>query len=174
MCGARKDRLEILPSSSHPRDELASLLGILDSFPTIARFLQDRRNGRPSFEIAKEYDVQDVLFICIRSLFDDARLEDPAPKLAGRSKRVDIVLPSIKVLVEVKCVRDQTHARNLPHELMIDIESYHSHPACKHLLAFVYDAHGLIDDPQQLETELSGRRVKGDASFEVKLLVRPR
>lgn len=171
VCGQRRDRYEVLPEISAANRE-ALIIGAIDNFPVIRRLVAERKHGRPAFAIETEYDVQDLLFCILRSVFSDARTEDWTPMHAGSSKRIDMVIPSLRVVIETKLVRDGRHARAIADELKIDIESYHSHPACGTLIAFVHDPHQYIVDPEQLMRDLSGHRAKGKASFNVEVLVR--
>lgn len=171
VCGKRPDRYEILPNLDQI-DKKSMIIQQIDYFPILARYMANRGHRRPPFKIENEYDVQDFLFVCIRSILQDARIEDWTPKHAGSSKRIDIVVPSVGVLIETKCVRDASHARKIGDELRIDIESYHSHPSCKHLIGFIYDPSAHIIDPDAISNDLSGPRSKGTSHFDVQILVR--
>lgn len=171
VCGARRDRYELLPNLQESH-RTSLLINILDSFPIVAKRLQKRSHGRASFAIENEYDVQDLLFVAIRSIFDDARTEEWTPQLAGRARRIDVVVPAADAVVEVKYVRDARHAKTVVDELMVDIESYHAHPHCEKLLVLVWDPQGHIADPVALGSDLSGLRVKGTHHFHVHVLVR--
>lgn len=171
VCGGRPDRYEVLPNLENI-DKTSMLIQILDYFPVIAGHLAKRKHNRPSYNIENEYDVQDLLYANIRSIFEDARLEEWTPKHGGLSKRIDIVVPSAEVVIEVKYVRDPSHGKKIGDELKIDIESYHSHSSCKSLLFLIYDPEGNIVDPAVITNDLSGRRVKGKSCFDVRVLVR--
>lgn len=171
VCGGRPDRYEVLPNLQDI-DKTSLVIQIIDFFPVIARLMTRRKHKRPPYVIENEYDVQDLLFANIRSVFEDARVEEWTPKHGGKSKRIDIVLPSENTLIEVKYIRDSNHAKSVSDELKIDIESYHSHPACKTLLFIIYDPNNYIIDPSEIANDLSGRRVKKGSSFEVQILIR--
>lgn len=171
VCGQRPDRYELLPNLEQV-DTTSLIIRIIDNFRVGAKLLAERSHGRPPLLIENEYDVQDLLFVCIRSLFNDARTEEWTPKHANTSKRVDIVIPSAGVLVEVKYVRNTPHSKSVSDEIKIDIESYHNHPSCKTLLVLIYDPSGHMADPDALEMDLSGRRIKGSSSFDVQVMVR--
>lgn len=109
--------------------------------------------------LASEHDV--------RSSVEDVRREEWTPSSAGASKRIDIAIPSKRILIEVKDVRSASHARNVPNELKVDFESYHSHPACGTVVAIIWDADRQIEDPAAVCRELSGARVKANRSFDV-------
>ena len=171
VCGQRSDRYELLPNLAGI-DKTSLLIQMIDYFPVVARYLSTRGHGKPSFELQNEYDTQDLLFVIVRSVFEDARTEEWTPKHSGKSKRIDIVVPSIGAVIEVKHVRDKVHARGIADELKIDIESYHVHPNCQTLLALVYDPGRYIVDPAEITSDLSGHRVKGTSSFDVRVLIR--
>lgn len=169
--GQRPDRYELLPEIADD-NKIALILGTIDNFPVVRRFLSDRKHGRPNFPMQNEYDTQDLLFSVLRSVFHDASPEEWTPPHGSSSKRIDIVIPSIETVIEVKHVRDKRHAKTVANELKVDIESYHVHPKCKALVAFVHDPEQHIVDPGPIMRDLSGRRVKGDSEFDVHVLVR--
>ena len=168
-CGWRLERAERVRTDRTPLQALAVLHEVASSLPIALRGLSASQADR--FTIASERDFQDVLFLILRSIFRDTRREEWTPSAAGNAKRVDIAIPSISALVEAKFVRSKLHGRRIADELRVDIESYHSHPACAVLFALVWDGSGLLPDPQQLERDLSGPRMKGDRSFEVSVRV---
>ncbi len=171
MCGARHERYEELPELTQ-RDNLALVMKMLNNVTVAARFLSDRKHSRPPFEIESEYDVQDLIYTLLRSVFDDARKEEWTPQRAGSSKRMDVLLPGLELVLEVKYVRDRAHARTVADELRIDFECYHAHPQCRQLVAFVWDPDRHLSDPAQFSEDLSGLRQKDDHSFNVTVLVR--
>jgi hypothetical protein len=171
VCGGRPDRYEVLPNLQSI-DKTSLIIQIIDYFPVISRYLSKRKHGRPPFEIANEYDVQDLLFANIRSVFEDARLEEWTPKHGGKAKRIDIVVPSGNIVVETKYIRDENHTKHISDELKIDIESYHVHSACHNLIFLLYDPNKYIIDPSAISENLSGRRIKGKSNFDVQVLIR--
>lgn len=172
VCGARPERYEELPKLGATRDRLALVQQIVSSFPIAARTLIERNRGRASFEIATEYDVQDLLFCLLRAVFTDVRREEWTPQSAGSAKRIDIVVPSLGALIEAKFVRDAAHARRVADELRVDFECYHLHSSCKHVVPLVVDPKRLLIDPVQFADDLGGLRRKRASSFDVTVLVR--
>lgn len=171
VCGGRPDRYELLPNFNNI-DQNSLIIHIIDNFRIIALQLAKRRKGKNPFDILDEYDVQDLLFACIRSIFDDARTEEWTPKHAGSAKRIDIVIPSLGVLIESKFIRNLKHAKTVVDEVKIDIESYHSHSSCKSLFVLIYDPKVLIVDPHTIEKDISGHRTKNSNEFDVMVMVR--
>lgn len=172
VCGHQRGRYELLSNLNHERDGFAELMQVLNNFPTAVRSITNRKHGRPPFIFENEYDVQDLLFAIIRCIFQDAKREEWTPQRAGSSKRIDFVIGSIQTVIEVKYVRDETHARRVADELKIDFECYHERPECGQLVAFVMDPHRRIVDPEQFSEDLSGLRQKRNHSFNVSVLVR--
>ena len=171
VCGHMPDRYERLPKLGDDRSMYAFARQICEALPVVISILANRTHGRPPYVVETEYDIQDLLRACLRPIFPDVRPEEWTPKFATTSKRVDFIIPSLDTLIEVKKIRDQGHARSVVDELMVDIESYHTHPACKHLMCVVYDPEKHIQDPDQVKEELSGLRIKNNHKFEVEVLV---
>ncbi len=172
LCGGTRNRYEALPELEPTRDRLGLLMQILNAFPTASRMLANRGHGRPPFLVESEYDLQDLLFAIVRSVFEDACREEWTPKRAGSAKRMDIVVPAINTVIEAKFVRDARHAKSVADELRVDFECYHDHENCAQLVAICADPNRHIVDSEQFETELSGLRKKGSHEFNVTVLVR--
>lgn len=170
VCGMSPGRGKRVHPVGSARDALAAVHDIASSLPTAIKALTDRGSA-PAFEVKAEKDLQDVLFVILRSLFDDTRREEWTPSSAGNAKRVDLMIPNADLLIETKFVRNARHARTVADELRVDFESYHSHPACKAVFALVWDPKRLIADPKQLERDLSAPRTKGTASFDATVRV---
>lgn len=145
---------------------------IINAFPTVSGLLANRGHRRSPFLIESEYDVQDLLFVILRSVFEDCKREEWTPKRAGSAKRMDIVVPTVNAVIETKFIRDKPHAKDVADELRVDFECYHDHPNCADLIAVCIDPGRQIADATQFEDELSGLRVKGDHEFNVTVLVR--
>lgn len=163
-------RYELLPRIN-TIDKVAIIMNMFNSISSSINFFSNRKHNRPSFNVENEYDLQDLLYVIAKPIFPDARLEEHTSKHAGKTKRIDMVIPSVNVVVEVKFVRDKTHANSITDEIKIDIESYHVHPSCETLCVLIYDPGKNIIDAENVMTDLSGLRVIGDKRFEIKTLV---
>jgi len=139
-------------------------------FHIVAKQLRKRRENRPTLDLTDEYDVQDLLHALVRIFFDDVRPEEWTPSYAGKSSRMDFLLPAAQLVVEVKKSRQGLDAAQLGSELIEDIARYREHPSCKQLLCFVYDPEGRIANPRGIEGDLS--QVESD--LEVKVIIAPR
>lgn len=133
--------------------------------------LTHRRKGAQQLTFSNEYDVQDMLHALLRPWVSDIRPEEFTPSYAGSSTRMDFLLPAHGLVIELKFVRDRTHAKRIGDELIIDIEHYRVHPQCKTLWCVVYDPDNLLTNAEGLRTDLEGMRTREDGELIVKALV---
>ncbi|HEY7402402.1 MAG TPA: hypothetical protein VIB39_02690 [Candidatus Angelobacter sp.] len=68
---------------------------------------------------------------CFAFFFKDVRPEEWTPSYAGKSSRMDFIVPSEQIVIEVKKTRAGLGAKQLGDELIIDIARYKSHQSCK-------------------------------------------
>ncbi|WP_210250563.1 hypothetical protein [Bradyrhizobium paxllaeri] len=120
----------------------------------VVRQLRERREGRPTLDVADEYDVQDLFHALLAIHFDDIRREEWVPSYAGRASRMDFLLPEIEGVVEIKMTRPGLTTKQLGEQLIIDIAKYKRHPACRTLFCVVYDPEGRITNPRGVENDL--------------------
>lgn len=159
------DKIDLLRSSvtnvkvDPDRNDLQKLLNILTRFHKIAQELRERRADREPFIIRDEYDVQYLLNSLLYVHFDDIRKEDFSPSNSGSNSRIDFVLKSEAIILEVKMTSERLGAKELGGELLIDIGRYKSYPDCSNLVIFIYDKgdnvrnkKGLINDLQKQST----------------------
>ena len=146
------------------------LSNIFERFHAAARQLRRRHNNRETLQIKDEYDVQDLLHALLRLHFDDVRPEEWTPDYAGGANRMDFLLKSEEIAIEVKMTRPGLKDKDLGDQLIIDIAKYQGHPNCKSLFCFVYDPDGHIRNPRGMEKDLT-ELGKG---FPIKVFIRPK
>lgn len=171
-CGTMPERYEFL-SRTYTGDRRFILAEILEMFPTSVALLANRMRNRPSYDIEEEQDVRDLLYAIVKSVFPDSRIEEHTRIHAGGAKIIDIVIPRISTVIEVKYVRNPQHAKEVANELRIDFESYHIHQDCKTLIAYVWDPNGYLVDRSNFINDLRGLRAKGESRFKVEVMVKP-
>ena len=81
------------------------------------------------------------------------------------------MLPSYKLVIETKLVRDKIHAIKIGNELIIDIEHYRRHPDCDRLWCVIYDQLYLIPNPSGLINDLEGQRTIRDGKVDVRVII---
>jgi hypothetical protein len=91
--------------------------------------------------ITSEREVQDIVWVILRSLFDDVVDEDALPKLGHSTYRADFGIPSLRMLVEVKYARGATDFKDLEKELLEDSVAYLIDAGTRYdrILVFIYD-----------------------------------
>ncbi len=148
------------PTTSSIEPATAIVEKVLRRFRQFARQLQHRHDERAPFNIADEYDVQDALHAILRGLFDDVRAEEYVPSYAGGASRMDFLLKTEQIVLEVKFATTALRDKQIGEQLIIDIAKYQAHPDCKRLICFVYDPSGHIKNPAGLESDLSKKHEK--------------
>ena len=138
-------------------DDIEEVVEILvKGLPRAMHPLTRRRKGAQSLLFSNEYDVQDLLHALLRPWVGDIRPEEYTPSYAGSSTRMDFLLPAYKLVIELKFVRDPTHAKKIGDELTVDIANYRRHPDCHTLWCVVYDPNHHLPNPEGLCSDLSG------------------
>jgi hypothetical protein len=101
-----------------------------------------------------EYDVQDLMHAILRLHFDDVRPEEWTPSYAGKSSRIDFLLPHERMIVEVKMTRRGLGQKEVADELIIDAARYAKAPNVDSLVCFIYDPERRCPNPAALENDL--------------------
>lgn len=130
---------------------------LFSRFHRIARQLRKRHNDRSTLEVDDEYDVQDLLHALLRLYFDDIRDEEWTPSYAGKSARMDFLLKSEGLVIEIKKTRNGLTDKEVGDQLIIDVDRYKTHPDCRKLICFVYDPEGRIGNPEGLVRDLNSQ-----------------
>lgn len=136
-------------------DSTDIVLHLINRFHSVAKQLKHRHESRATLKIKDEYDVQDLFHALLRIYFDDIRAEEWTPSYAGKCSRQDFLLKNENVVIEIKKTRQGLDKKVLRDQLIVDIAQYKAHPNCKCLICFVYDPEERIDNPVELENDLS-------------------
>ncbi len=140
-------------------DQKSLIIDILKNFSnSIKHITKDRMKGKSLFEIRDEYDVQDILYTIIQSIFPKCEKEDPCSKdPQGLSHRIDLVLHDLGIYIEVKMIKDQDKdkVKNFKHQIEEDIVGYSVNKDLKHLIFFTYDPNGYVDNEQHFKESQS-------------------
>ena len=91
--------------------------------------------------ITSEREVQDIVWLILRSVFNDVVDEDTLPKVGHSTYRADFGIPSLHLLVEVKYARKAGDFKDLEKEIMEDSVAYlvDTHDRYDRILVFIYD-----------------------------------
>ena len=145
---------------------------ILNNFSNaIQKIIKNRRKDHPDFNVKDEYDVQDILYVVLKSIFPLLKDEDPIPKNGGSSTKIDLILRNEKILIEVKMlgINDKNEI-NFIKQLKEDIESYHECQWLGKLFCFIYDPYKKTKDKANFQ-ELNGNRTKASHNFNVEMII---
>ncbi|TPG44148.1 hypothetical protein [Flavobacterium pectinovorum] len=145
---------------------------VLNNFSNaIQKIISGRRLNHPNFIIEDEYDVQDILYVILKSLFPNLRDEDPISKVGGKSTKIDLILREEKILIEVKMIKvKDSNETHFIEQLKVDFESYHQCKWMRKLFCFVYDPYKKTRDISNFN-DLNGERTKGENNFNVEVIV---
>src|SRR5205085_1376724 len=91
-------------AADSPETLVKELMSIIDGFPAAAQLLADRAGERAGIELKDEYDVQWIFHALSVPFIPDLVPEDPAPRLAGKSSRLDFSSKKARLGVEIKHV----------------------------------------------------------------------
>lgn len=137
----------------------------------IQKIIKNRRKGHPNFEIEDEYDVQDILYVILKSVFPNLRDEDAIPKVGVKTTKIDLIIREERILVEVKMIKEKdSNETHFIEQLKVDFESYHECKWLRKLFCFVYDPYKKTRDISNFH-DLNGDRTKGEHNFNVEVIV---
>lgn len=145
---------------------------VLNNFSNaIQKIISGRRLNHPNFKIEDEYDVQDISYVILKSIFPNLREEDPIPKVGAKSTKIDLILREEKILIEVKMIKAKdSNETHFIEQLKADFESYHECKWLRKLFCFVYDPYKKTRDISNFY-DLNGERTKGEHNFNVEVIV---
>ena len=146
---------EVLVERNTKQYAVSEILQIIDRFHLITNQLRQRHDSRETLDIADEYDVQDLFHALLKLYFDDIRAEEWTPSYAGSSSRIDFFIPELDLAIEIKKTRKGLSNKEAKEQLAIDKDHYRCKENIKHLICFVYDPEGRIQNPRGFEKDLA-------------------
>lgn len=135
------------------RDErsIGSVVQVLQRFRECCQYVRTSPEN--------ERDVQDIVWIILRSHFDRLDRESTLPKFGVKAYVPDFGIPELRTLIEVKYISDKTKPSSIQEEILADIPGYLSKQSnYDGIVVVVYDAaqklcdpRGFIEDLRQLD-----------------------
>jgi len=94
-----------------------------------------------TWPITSEREVQDIVWLILRSVFDDVVDEETLPKLGHSTYKADFGIPSLRLLIEAKYCREASDFKKIEKEIMEDAVAYLIHIKDRYdrILVFIYD-----------------------------------
>ena len=130
-----------------------------------------RRKGHDSFSIRDEYDIQDLSYLVLRSIFKDLEFENPHFKLGGTNSKVDLMIENEGVDIELKMIKDSDKdEKEFIKQLKIDFNDYATWKGLKDLIVFVYDPHNKTTNRNNFYI-LQGEHLIQGVRFNVHIIV---
>ena len=99
--------------------------------------------------------------------------ENPTDRIASRYVIKDLLVPSLRTVIEAKYVRDKSHGTSISAELHDDIEVYRRHPLCSYLVFFIYDPDSLIPDQRSLVDAIQEARTYAGKPLHCHVIIKP-
>lgn len=132
----------VLPGQATPAtvaDLLRSVPRALQQWPWEENS-KTRNSQAAKWHVDNEYHVQALLWAILSPIFVDLKREEYAAQIGPIQPRVDFGIPSLRLLVEAKFVRDRKALKNVVNEIAQDASNYFTAPgAYDRLLVFVWD-----------------------------------
>jgi hypothetical protein len=90
--------------------------------------------------VTAEREVQDILWLILRPVFDDLVEEETLPRLGHSTYRADFGIPSLGILIEVKYARKSSDFKEIEKQVLEDSVAYlNGVTAYKEIVVFIYD-----------------------------------
>lgn len=101
-----------------------------------------RNSGAQKWDVENEYHVQNLLYAILAPVFTDLVDEEWMPAVGQKNPRIDIGIPSLKLIVEAKFLRPGVSFSNLIGELAEDASLYRARSGggrYAYVMPFVWD-----------------------------------
>ncbi len=99
------------------------------------------KNGKPrQWYIDNEYHVQNLLYFLLAAVFPDIREEEYTPSVGQKTSRVDLEIPSLKLVIEIKFWRKDKPPQEIIEEIAEDTSLYLAEGSLhEQIIAFIWD-----------------------------------
>ncbi len=94
---------------------------------------------KKEWKIEDEEDVQRLVFLVLRTYFDDLRYEEHLPKLGRSGHRYDIGIPQLKLLIEIKFARKAADFQRFVEEIGRDVAQINTQTDFTSFIVFIFD-----------------------------------
>ncbi len=158
------------PAAADGSTRMGELKATLRSISDSVRYLHNRR-GEPSFAVASEDDLQDLIYVSLKPRFPDLVYEEPTKKGSAGYSIADFSIPELDTLVEAKLILKKSDVKPVGGEIAEDIWNYSNNTDCRAIIFFVFDPNLAITDRQQFirgakaepgSYQLAGRSIEID------------
>lgn len=151
------------------------IINILNNFENAVKKVTDQslrygkdKQQRTLITIKDEYDVQDLLYVILKSVFPEIKYEDDICNYGGSSKRLDFYLPKDGLIIEVKEINNADD-KKYTKQMKEDLQSYHVVNKLSDIIFFIYAPKAIQDVNSFLE--LQGEQTINGKTFNVIVIV---
>ena len=169
-CTSPRDRTTIIEFQGKESALFTLSRAVYALTPTIRSF-NNREKGLATWEVTREDDVRDLLYVMLKPVLFDLAKEEAVPSVAGLHKFVDLYSKAARIFVEVKWVGKRRQWKSIVSQIHIDVQSYPAHECCETLVFVVVDTARDIPDPRLVEADLSGKQTIRGRIVDVRLFV---
>ena len=109
------------------------------------------------WHVENEYHVQNLLWAILAPLFPDLSDEEYTPAVGPLQPRADILIPSMKLIIEVKFMRDTWSSKDVIEQIAADAGLYLGHGGdYEKIVVFLWDASCRIEQHTDPACKLHG------------------
>ncbi len=123
-----------------------NVVSMLSNFESCLKRWPNKKNHK--WVVKNEKDIQSILWVILRSIFDDVTEEDPSSKFGHRFSIVDFRIPSLSLLIEAKFIRKVTEFSKIENEIKIDTNDYLMTKPNDRIIVFIYDNSASVEEHQ--------------------------
>jgi DpnII restriction endonuclease len=158
--------LQELPTLNLSRPTISEVIQLLNRVEAALRrwTWEERPRTRGAtprqWNIDNEYHVQNLLWMILSPIFPDLQDEVYTEAFGQLHPRIDLCIPSLKLIIEVKFVRQDARFAKVVEEISADCGVYLSRPAeYQHIVPFIWDDSSRVQEHDFLRTGL--RKLNG-------------
>jgi hypothetical protein len=112
------------------------------------------------WHVDHEYHVQDLLYFLLAPIFPDLKDEEYFPSLGQKQPRTDLFIPSMKLIIEVKFLRQTDNVTKIIDEVGSDASLYLKEGSdYSGIIAFIWDTSQRVEEHALLQKGL--REIRG-------------
>jgi len=115
-----------------------------------------RKGGEPRrWYIENEYHVQNLLWAVLAPLFPDLNDEEYTPPIGPLQPRADILIPSLRLIIEIKYMRDTLSPKDVIEQIAADANLYLGHGGrYDEIVVFLWDASCRVEQHDSIRSGL--------------------
>ena len=149
---------------------VSAILSRFESAMKRWRYDSDKMKKPIRWSIVSERDVQDILWLVLRSYFNDLIDEEAMPKFGHKFHKPDFAIPSLRFLIEVKYAYNKDDFKKIEQEIMVDTIAYLSNTQdYDRILVFIYDESSSVQEHETTRKDL----IKRDEIEDVTIVSKP-